>query len=466
MSETASLMTSVNTDQLLDRTELIRRFRLVRQVSERICAPLAIEDYGLQAMEDVSPASWNLAHTTWFFEQFLLKEFVDQYEPVDENYFYLFNSYYVQAGPRHLRDRRGLVSRPTVAQIYDYRRIIDDRVEKLLAGLSDSDYRTAHQIMLIGINHEQQHQELQLTDLKYNLSLNPLRPAYDPDLQIGQRISGNGAGTLQPEWIEFGEGLRTIGYEGDDFFYDNERPVHKAYLHPYAIRSTLVSNREYLEFIEDGGYERQPLWLSDGWAVREREGWDSPLYWEKRDGVWMTYTLAGMKELALDEPVTHISQYEADAFATWAGKRLPTEQEWETAARETGSSPGGANMQDDWRFHPRPAASPGSRIPRDDTQQSQPDNSPNPDINAGGTTIHQLFGDVWEWTNSAYLPYPGYKPPEGAIGEYNGKFMSGQMVLRGGSCVTPRDHIRATYRNFFHPDKRWQFTGIRLAESK
>ncbi len=424
----------------MDRTELLSFYDQVRSLSEALCQPMEIEDYVLQAMEDASPPLWNLAHTSWFFEQFLLRDFETNFVPYNETYLYLFNSYYLLAGPRHSRSRRGLISRPTVKEMYAYRHNIDERVHALLESLSEEDIPATRYIIVLGLNHEQQHQELLLTDHKYNLSINPLRPAYRNDLPLDRKhITGHGQ--IDPQWVAFPEGPRVIGYGENGFYYDNEAPVHKVYLHPFALRSTLVTNREYLQFIEDGGYDRPELWLSDGWIAREKEGWESPLYWEKQDGRWSTFTFGGMRELAADEPVTHISHYEADAFAAWAGKRLPTEFEWETAVKEERIVPDASKhtMLDDMRLHPC------SPIPDD------------------SSTLLQMYGDVWEWTNSAYLPYPGFYQAEGAVGEYNGKFMSGQRVLKGGSCVTPSDHIRPTYRNFWHPDKRWQFTGIRLA---
>jgi ergothioneine biosynthesis protein EgtB len=424
----------------MDRTELMQVYDRIRSMSETLCKPMEIEDYVLQAMEDSSPPLWNLAHTSWFFEQFLLRDFEPNFKPCNETYMYLFNSYYVQAGPRGQRNQRGMISRPTVKEMYEYRHTIDERVQALLESLDDEEIPATRYIIILGLNHEQQHQELLLTDHKYNLSINPLKPAYRNDLNLKQQ-SVPGSNVPDPQWVAFPEGPRVIGFGGNGFYYDNETPVHKVYLHPFALRSTLVTNREYLEFIEDGGYRRPELWLSDGWAIREAEGWNAPLYWEKRDGRWQTFTLGGMQKLNPDEPVTHVSHFEADAFATWVGKRLPTEFEWETAVKEAGilPDPKRHTLLDDLRLHPSPPK------PMDDSK------------------LQQMFGDVWEWTNSAYLGYPGFYPEEGALGEYNGKFMSGQWVLKGGSCVTPSDHIRLTYRNYFHPDKRWQFSGIRLA---
>ncbi|MCB2213745.1 ergothioneine biosynthesis protein EgtB [bacterium] len=422
----------------MTRADLKQAFDRVRQMTESLCQPLEIEDYVLQAMEDSSPPLWNLAHTSWFFEQFLLHDFEPGFNPFSEAYLYLFNSYYVQAGPRNLRSQRGMMSRPTVKQVYEYRRIIDDRVHALLDSISDEQLPAARFIIILGLNHEQQHQELFLTDHKFNLSLNPLRPVYRHDLLHDAPSTAR----TKPEYLKFKQGVREIGYNGNGFHYDNELPVHMTFLHEYALRSTLVTNQEYLEFMADGGYQRPELWLSDGWATKEERGWTAPLYWEQRDGEWLTFTLGGMRKLNPVEPVVHVSFYEADAFASWAGKRLPTEFEWENAARELNRVPdtGWDNLMDTGRLHP--VADSGR---------------------TDGPRLSHLFGNVWEWTGSAYRPYPGYYPPEGAIGEYNGKFMSGQMVLRGGSCATPLDHIRASYRNFFHPDKRWQFSGIRLA---
>ena len=401
----------------------------VRSFSEKLCDPLVTEDYVIQTMEDVSPTKWHLAHTTWFFETFVLKQFYPDYKPFDSRFAYLFNSYYVQAGDRHCRPKRGFLSRPTVEEVYQYRGYVDRHVQELLIEPEEHDPETYRRIV-IGINHEQQHQELILTDIKHVLSENPLHPAYSED-----GLPGNDALPPPIRWVEFLGGLQDIGYDGDDFFYDNEGPVHKYYLEPFALSSRLVTNREFLEFMEDGGYERQEIWLSDGWAARESAGWSAPGYWEHVDGKWHCFTLHGLKPVNPDEPVCHVSYFEADAYARWADARLPTEFEWEVASASV--SPEGNFVEGEY-WHPLPVSS-GSGEPA------------------------QMFGDVWEWTRSQYSPYPGYRPEPGALGEYNGKFMCNQFVLRGGSVATSETHIRRTYRNFFHPGARWQFSGIRLA---
>ncbi|MCB2199309.1 ergothioneine biosynthesis protein EgtB [bacterium] len=417
---------------MLSRDQLIRRYQEVRRQTETLCAPLTLEEHVIQGMEDASPPAWNLAHVTWFFEAFVLGDFVKDYTPYHPKYAFLFNSYYVQAGPRHRRDHRGMVGRPTVEEIVRFRGEIDNRIAELIHDVDDSLYPTVHNLITLGLNHEQQHQELMLTDVKYNLYLNPLLPAYREDLKQLTKYESR----QEIDWVEFDGGLVEIGYNGAEFSYDNELPRHRVILNPFKLRNTLVTVGEYLDFIEDGGYQDAKWWLSDGFATCDHEGWEAPLYWMREGGGWKIFTLSGPRELNPDEPVTHISHYEADAFATWSGKRLPTEFEWEHASQRGSMKDG--NFVENNSLHPAPAAP--------------------------GDGLRQMFGDVWEWTASAYLPYPGFKPADGAIGEYNGKFMSNQMVLRGGSCATPRNHIRTSYRNFFHADKRWQFNGIRLAD--
>jgi ergothioneine biosynthesis protein EgtB len=406
-----------------DPAALSEAYREVRRTTEGLCAPLAIEDYVLQAMPDVSPTRWHLAHVTWFFETFLLRRHRPGYRSPDERYAYLFNSYYNAAGPKFHRPRRGHLSRPTVAEIYAYRAHVDAAMARLIETAEPGEIAS---MLVLGLNHEQQHQELILTDIKYNLGVNPLRPAYH------DRAIPQGTATPAFAWLEFDGGLHFIGHDDPGFGFDNEGPRHRTHLEPYRLGSRLVTNGEYLEFMEAGGYETWAPWLSEGWRVVREQGWRAPLYWEQRDGQWWTQTLSGPQHLDPHAPVTHVSYVEADAYARWRGARLPTEQEWEHAAA---AAPLEGNLQEAAIFHPRPAR-PG------DTQ---------------------LIGDVWEWTRSPYAAYPGFRPLEGDVGEYNGKFMVGQMVLRGGSCVTPRSHIRATYRNFFPPDARWQFSGIRLA---
>ncbi len=414
-------------------------YRTVRQTTEALCAPLPIEDYVVQSMPDASPSKWHLAHTSWFFETFVLSAGHPGAGPVDTKYSYLFNSYYNAVGERISRDRRGLLSRPTVAEVFRYRAAIDERVKEFLEQADEAALGRVRSTLILGLHHEQQHQELILTDLKHTLGGNPLRPTYR-DLETPLRKP---AGTGSPRWVEFPGGLRSIGHGEATFAFDNETPRHQEFVAPFALADRLVTNREFLAFLEDGGYERPEHWLSDGWFARNRNGWTCPLYWEAEQGRWCIFTLAGMRDLDLDEPVCHVSFYEADAFARWAGARLPTEAEWETAAT-AGGSVNGTNFLEAERFHPAPLS-----YRRGDAPRSVPE---------------QLFGDVWEWTQSPYTPYRGFRPASGALGEYNGKFMCNQMVLRGGSCATPRSHIRSTYRNFFSPEARWQFSGFRLAK--
>jgi ergothioneine biosynthesis protein EgtB len=418
----------VLTSQLTASLSLNDRYQQVRQLSELICRPLETEDYVIQSMPDVSPPKWHLAHTTWFFETFLLSPNLPKYEVFHPQFGYLFNSYYEAVGKRHPRPQRGLLSRPTVEEIYRYRAYVDQGMQLLF---SQVDHSTLESLILLGLHHEQQHQEL--TDIKHILAINPLRPAYRADISPVQKPT-----TSTEQWLDYPGGLHSLGYRGEEFAFDNEFPAHQVYLQDYYLASRLVTNAEYLEFIQAGGYENPDYWLSEGWATVQREQWEAPLYWEQIDGNWWIMTLSGLRVLNPDEPVCHVSFYEADAFARWAGKRLPTEAEWEVAAMQVQMQEMPGNFLEQGHLHPIPAS--------------------------GMTRPDQLFGDVWEWTQSAYLPYPGFKPAAGAVGEYNGKFMCNQMVLRGGSCVTPPGHIRPTYRNFFPPSTRWQFSGIRLAQ--
>ncbi len=422
-----------------DVTTLIERYHAVRDVSESFCEPLNTEDYVVQTVENVSPTKWHLAHTTWFFETFLLREHVDDYELLDETYPYLFNSYYIQAGERHCRDRRGYISRPTVQQVYDYRHYVDEHMHELMTSAGEAVLRALAPLVELGIHHEQQHQELMVTDLKHVLSVNPLRPSYREDLTPSAQEVANPL-----DWVSFEGGLYEIGYDGDGFCYDNETPRHNEYLEPFQLANRLVTNGEYLEFMADGGYERPELWLSAGWSKVQEEEWSEPFYWEKHEGQWYLYTLGGLREVNPAEPVCHLSYYEADAFARWADARLPTEAEWEVAARDL---PLQGNFVGSETFHPVPVSP--------EAVGHAPE--------AGDGPLYQMYGDVWEWTRSHYSPYPGYEPLPGAIGEYNGKFMCEQFVLRGGSCATSQSHMRPTYRNFFHPDEAWQFMGVRLA---
>jgi ergothioneine biosynthesis protein EgtB len=412
-----------------DRAGLLARFEEVRRTTECLCAPLGIEDHVVQAMADVSPTKWHLAHVSWFFETFLLAPHLPGYEPLHPAYQVLFNSYYNAVGPQFSRPDRGHLSRPTVAEVYAYRAHVDKGMATLLESASEETVRELEPALVLGLNHEQQHQELILTDIKYNLAVNPLRPAYHAT------APAPGVATPPLGWQELAGGLHPIGHDGRGFAFDNEWPRHLVHLRPFRLAARLVTNGEYLEFMDAGGYETWAHWLSEGWRTVQERGWRAPLYWERRDGAWWVQTLAGLRPVDAHAPVAHVSYYEADAYARWRGARLPTEQEWEHAAAAV---PVRGNLQETGVFHPLPAAGDG-----------------------GG--LVQVFGDVWEWTQSAYAPYPGYRPLPGAVGEYNGKFMVNQMVLRGGSCVTPGGHLRATYRNFFPPDARWQFSGIRLA---
>jgi len=409
---------------------LLHRYTSVRASTEALCKPLEIEDYVVQTMPDVSPTKWHLAHTTWFFETFILAEHAKRYKPADNKFAVLFNSYYNAVGPQFPRVARGHLSRPTVAQTMAYRRHVDDAMTLLLSDASDGEIVAFADLLELGLNHEQQHQELILTDIKNVLFASPLRPAYIPATQAPSRPAP------PVHWHEYEAAQREIGATEDSFAYDNERPRHPVYVEAFQLASRLVTTEEYLEFIEDGGYERAELWLSDGWAVRCDRKWRAPLYWEQGGEHWQHFTLAGMREVDPNEPVCHVSFYEADAYARWAGVWLPTEAAWEIAASDI---PTDGNFVEDASFHPT--------VAQDRAEQEH----------------LQMFGDVWEWMCSPYVRYPGFRPAAGAIGEYNAKFMSNQMVLRGGSCATPRSHIRATYRNFFPPDARWQFTGIRLS---
>ncbi|HKI77871.1 MAG TPA: ergothioneine biosynthesis protein EgtB [Ignavibacteriaceae bacterium] len=412
------------------RTEITNRYKSVRNFTEELCNPLVIEDYVVQTMPDVSPAKWHLAHVAWFFETFVLRESKKDYKDFHPMYNFIFNSYYVQVGPRHTRAHRGHLTRPTVKDIYEFREYVDSNMLDFINNCDEETFEKIVSIIEIGLNHEQQHQELMLTDIKHVFSVNQLHPVYsEKEFPVIEKIP-------ELKWKKFNEGIYEIGHDRESFCYDNETPVHKEFLKPFEIGSRLVTNKDYLEFIEDGGYKKTPLWLSDGWATLEREGWEAPMYWEKKDGEWWNFKLTGFKKVNPNEPVCHVSFYEADAFARWAGYRLPTEAEWEVASSNI---PAKGNFVEERIFHPIALK------------------------HSSGQELQQIFGDVWEWTGSSYLPYPGYKPLPGALGEYNGKFMSGQMVLRGGSCATSSTHIRKTYRNFFYPDSRWQFMGLRLA---
>lgn len=411
------------------------RYDAVRSTSTALAAPLSPEDCQVQSMPDCSPVKWHLAHTTWFFETFLLTRFHPSYAVFHPQYRMLFNSYYNAVGAKHPRPRRGLLSRPALAEVQHYRRHVDGAMHELISRLGGND-PAFDALLELGLNHEQQHQELILTDLKHMLSANPLKPAY----------VAPGPPALPPStpagWTRYGGGIIRIGHDGNGFGFDNEGPAHDVLLAPFHLADRLVTQHEYLAFIRDGGYKRPELWLSLGWDIACAEGWRAPLYWEGQRDDWRIFTLRGMQELELQAPVTHVSYFEADAYARWARVRLPREAEWEHAARQQpeGALAGRANMLENGHLDTRPA----------------------PARSGTGGPV-QLFGDTWEWTSSAYDAYPGFKPDSGAVGEYNGKFMCNQYVLRGGSCATPRDHIRPSYRNFFPPEARWQFSGIRLA---
>jgi len=410
---------------------LLECFRNTREQSLAFCEPLSIEDYNLQAEEFTSPPKWHLAHTTWFFETFVLKPFLERYQTPEPRYEVLFNSYYNGIGEQHPRAKRGLLSRPTLDEVRDYRAAVDAGIERLLA---QDDHTSRDDIMTrvqLGIEHERQHQELFFTDLKWSLAENPLLPAYTK-----QHTSRTREPTQQ-SWHGFGGGLVETGHTGEGFCFDNELPRHQVFVEPFELAGRLITNGEYEIFIDDGGYQRSELWLADGWDTAQAQQWVAPYYWRDRAGQALEYTLHGLQPRQSANPVCHVSGYEADAYARWANARLPTEHEWELAA-STATKP--SDGVDSGHYHPRAAR--------------------------GGDNLQQLYGDCWQWTQSAYGPYPGYRPSSGAIGEYNGKFMSSQWVLRGGSCVSKVDHLRPSYRNFFYPPDRWQFSGIRLARGK
>jgi ergothioneine biosynthesis protein EgtB len=407
---------------------LAARLFMTRAHSQELAAPLSAEDQCVQASEDASPTKWHLAHTTWFFERFILEQRLPGYEIFDPRFNFCFNSYYETQGARHPRPQRGMLTRPSANEVRAYRAHVDQGLHHLFAS-PESEAAEVLKLIEIGINHEQQHQELLLTDILSLFACSPLKPAWR-----SEKIEAQGDAPALT-WSSIEGGVVRAGHDGERFGWDNEAPRHDTLLHPFRIANRLITNGEWRAFMDDGGYEKATLWLADGWAHVQKEGWRAPLYWQETDGGWAQMTLHGMQEIDAAAPVAHVSYFEVDAYARWAGKRLPTEFEWEQAAALSG-----ANDEDRSAatlFTPRPAQ---------------------------GQGLVQMFGDVWQWTQSAYSPYPGYRPPEGAVGEYNGKFMVSQQVLRGSSCVTPHGHSRPTYRNFFYPWQRWQFMGLRLAE--
>ncbi|KTC72481.1 methyltransferase [Legionella birminghamensis] len=421
----------------MNRAQLRNSYQTIRNQTETLCGPLVTEDFVIQAMEDVSPPKWHLAHTSWFFETFILQDFVTNYQRFHDDFHFLFNSYYQGVGSPFPRPKRGLLSRPTVNEVFGYRRAINHQMLEMIDNLSDEQIQRVTPLITLGLHHEQQHQELLLMDIKYNFSINPLFPIYKQ-----AKNTPNPGGTSPLQFIGMPGAVAEIGHEDGGFCFDNERPRHSTILMPYALANRLVTNAEYLEFIEAQAYEEPQWWLADGWDWCQNQHIRCPLYWHRIDGQWHIFGLSGLKPLVPGEPVAHISFYEADAYARWRGCRLPTEAEWEHFASHCKFRPETDNFMDKGIYHPVPFF-----------QQSKEHS-------------YQLFGDLWEWTSSCYSAYPGYRSLEGSLGEYNGKFMNNQRVLRGGSCATPAAHIRTTYRNFFQADKRWVFSGIRLARDE
>ena len=428
-------------NEVVGAAALVDEFRRVRNMTTRLVAPLTAEDCALQAMPDASPAKWHLAHTSWFYETFLLTRFDPAHEPLNPEYAYLFNSYYNAVGAQYARPKRGLLSRPSLDDVFDYRRAVDDRLAALLERASRDALAQIAPILIIGLHHEQQHQELILTDIKALFFANPLYPVYQAADDSPRTVTRS-----RLAWMRIDEGLREIGHAGGAFAFDNESPRHRVWVDAFEIADRTITNGEYLAFMNDAGYERPDVWLADGWNTVNAHQWTSPAYWRRIDGAWHEFTLSGMHPLREDAPVTHLSYYEADAFARWAGGRLPTEAEWEIAcdvAQGAAVDPAALDgvLLEDSRYHPAGESC------------------------ADLSGLRRMIGDTWEWTSSAYGAYPGYRAPTGALGEYNAKFMCNQMVLCGGSCVTPRGHVRPTYRNFFPPVARWQFSGLRMARN-
>lgn len=411
--------------------QLLQKYQSIRSKTQALCQPLDREDYVIQSCDDVSPPKWHLAHTTWFFEMFMLIPHLPNYREFDPLFLYLFNSEYNGAGPVYPREKRGLLTRPTIETVNAYRQHVDNHMIALITRMPSMANDTFAEFLELGLNHEQQHQELLLMDIKYNYSMNPHYPVYRPALP--KKASND---VMALEFNAHLGGMVEVGNPGHTFCYDNELPQHQRFQHPYAIANRLVTNQEYADFIAAGGYTDPQWWLSDGWLAVQQHKWEAPLYWQRIENEWYYFTLSGLQKMDPSAPVVHVSYFEADAYARWKGKRLPLEEEWEHAVDQVTLKPTDGNVLEKWTYQPQAA-----------TQK-------NP----------QYFGDVWEWTASSYSPYPGFKPVNGVAAEYNQKFMNNQKVLRGGSCVTPGTHIRSTYRNYFSPEKRWQFSGIRLAQ--
>jgi ergothioneine biosynthesis protein EgtB len=459
VAESLQECVAIGRQECLSSEELIDAFKRVRYTTDQLCEPLSTEDFVVQSMPDASPAKWHLAHSTWFFETFLLMEHVPGYEPFNASFSFLFNSYYNALGDRHSRSQRGMLTRPTVRETFAYRRYVNRQIIRLLEVSNVETLQIVAPLLVLGINHEQQHQELLLTDIKHLFALNPLQPVYRQSRAQISRLP-------QPlQWKRFSGGRCWIGHDGTEFAYDNEGPRHECFLQPFEIASRLVTNQEYLAFMQEGGYERAELWLAEGWDLLKANSTKAPAYWQCLDGQWLNMTLSGLRPVDPFEPVSHVNYFEASAFAEWSGARLPTEAEWEIVAGQQSQE---GNFLETGLYQPVPSGNPLPGQPADVSRDAGgfewgSGNNGGSVPSHNDETIKQMFGDLWEWTRSSYSAYPGYKPAAGALGEYNGKFMCNQFVLRGGSCATPRSHIRLTYRNFFPPAASWQFTGIRLA---